>query len=102
MQAAVKRYLTHVKAAIERLTQLDESSSLSVIEPARSARSNGSPNEGSQASSGDDLRSASTRERVRRFHALAGGGTMTDCRGPSSRPGGARSDEIIYHERSGR
>jgi NAD(P)-binding Rossmann-like domain len=38
VQAAVKRYLTNVKAAIERLTQLDESSSFSVMGPARSAR----------------------------------------------------------------
>ena len=38
VQAAVKRYLTHVKAAIERLTQLDGSSSFSVMGPARSAR----------------------------------------------------------------
>jgi predicted component of type VI protein secretion system len=38
VQAAVKRYLTHVKAAIERLTQLDESSSFSVMGPAGSAR----------------------------------------------------------------
>ena len=37
VQAAVKRYLTHVRAAIERLTQLDGSSSHKLKEPARSA-----------------------------------------------------------------
>ena len=37
-QAAVKRYLTHVSAAIERLRQLDESTSPSLTGPARSAQ----------------------------------------------------------------
>ena len=38
VQAAVKRYLTHVRAAIERLRQLDESSPPSTTGPTRSAR----------------------------------------------------------------
>jgi predicted component of type VI protein secretion system len=38
VQAAVKRYLAHVGTAIERLTQLDASSSASVKGPAQSAR----------------------------------------------------------------
>ncbi|HEX4009815.1 MAG TPA: FAD/NAD(P)-binding protein [Solirubrobacteraceae bacterium] len=37
VQAAVKRYLTHVRTAIERLTQLDGSSSYRLKGPARSA-----------------------------------------------------------------
>ena len=37
VQAAVKRYLTHVRAAIERLRQLDESNPPSTTGPARSA-----------------------------------------------------------------
>ena len=38
VQAAVKRYLTHVRAAIERLRQLDESSPPATTGPTRSAR----------------------------------------------------------------
>jgi hypothetical protein len=38
VQAVVKRYLTHVRAATERLTELDESKAVSVMAPARSAR----------------------------------------------------------------
>jgi hypothetical protein len=38
VQAAVKRYLTHVTAAIERLTELDGSSPSSVVAPARSSQ----------------------------------------------------------------
>ena len=38
VQAAVKSYLTHVRAAIERLTELDGSSPYSVMGPARSSQ----------------------------------------------------------------
>ena len=38
VQAALKRYLTHVRAAIERLTELDGSSPYSVMGPARSSQ----------------------------------------------------------------
>ncbi|MGO9961532.1 MAG: pyridine nucleotide-disulfide oxidoreductase [Solirubrobacteraceae bacterium] len=59
VQATVKRYLTHVRAAIERLTQLNGSNSDSFTGAARSAKHQPSAlDEGSQASSGDDLHSA--------------------------------------------